>query len=206
MNYLPYFAFLLIFFEPAEANSQTLPRDANLREYCRKQVAGKYLSLYDTHEKTEAYLSLLQEKKKQLEQGLIESRKKLSVVKKNIASSGYDIDLSDKHDSVVSRVSMIEDSLNENKRLRTDAMKKQKRLAKEIANLKGRISHIFNFKKIKGKGRGKGYKFQIEYKDTCPPYRFSCPLPREKAQKLLEIFPKGKIPIVCERYASFLNW
>lgn len=186
------------------ALSQTLPRDANLRESCRKKVAGKYLSLYDTLEKTQSYLNLLGQKKAQLEKGLKETQNKLLAVKKELAKTGYDIDLSDKHDSINSRFSMIEDNLNENKQLSSKAVKRNHSLAKEIAKLKVRMSHIYIFKKIKGKDLG--YKFQIEYKDICPPYRYSCPLPKEKAQKLLDIFPKGEVPIACERYANFLNW
>ena len=204
MLHLSYLLLIFFLLGLPKVYSQSFPRDANLRESCRKQVAGKYLNLYDQKKKTDAYLNLLRIKKKQLEKGRQEAQKKLAIVKKDIASSGYDIDLSDKNDSIASQISMINENLKENKRLNSDAVDKQQNLAKQIRQLKARMSPIFYFKTFKGKGSG--YKFQIEYKEACPPYRYSCPLSREKSEKLLKIFPEGKVPLVCERYANFLNW
>ena len=149
-------------------------------------------------------MKLLKNKRSQLEEGRLQAQKNLTAVKNDLGKAGYDIELSDKRDSIISRLSMIEDNLKENKKLTSEADQNQQNLAKVLSQMKKKISRIFNFKTFKGKGYG--YKFQIEYKDTCPPYQYSCPLPREKAQRLLEIFSSGKVPLVCERYANFLNW
>lgn len=187
-----------------EARSESLPRDANLREACRKQVAGLYLSIYDEHKKNEQYLRLLKEKNIALQKSQAETQIKLRHIKKQLENSRYDLEISNKHDQIDSMVSLLESSLSENHQLSTEASKKQQELSKQLKELKVKISNLFNFKKIKGKGAG--YKFHIDYKDTCPPYRYSCPLPREKAKKLTAIFPQEEVPLVCQRYASFLNW
>lgn len=194
---------LLLICSSNAAIAAPLPQDGNLREACRKVVAGKYLSLYDKEQEYLAYKKILMAKELELKSSLKIAKKNLSVSQSKLEKAGFDLDLTFQRDSLKSRVDIISHTIAAHHDLFLKTEKKHIITRDLRLKFQEKMRQVFDTKKkINGKS---GYGWEISYKSSCPPYRYSCRLPKKFAQALKKIFGE-ETPVVCQRYADFLHW
>lgn len=181
-----------------------LYRGGNLREACRKQVAGHFLLLHNEAESSRSYTTHLKEKIEELEKNRKIYKLKLSDTKKKLAKVKFDMNLIREKEGQENKLLMIEEALKSNKAIYLDHQNKLKTNGQRLKLFSAKLDEIFTVEKVKS--TTVKYRFEIDYKNHCPPYRYSCPLPRKDAEKLLALFKPEKTPVICDRYAHFLKW
>lgn len=197
-------AWLALALLPApHSDAEPLPRDGNLREACRKQVAGLYLALYDQKEKAKSYRDLLAQTNVELKAGLNKAKAEFLQSEKRIAQSALDLQLSLEHEGKASQVAAIEKNIQENLELAQKAQEAELTSTRELKAVTENLNKIFTINPIKGDGDS--YKFSVSYQSPCPSYHDSCPLPAKEAKLLQSLFG-DKTPDVCVKYANFLQW
>lgn len=181
-----------------------LYRGGNLREACRKQVAGHFLLLHNEAESSRSYTTHLRKKIKSLETNLKIYQLKLADTKKKLAKVKFDMSLIREKEGQENKIVMIQEALKSNRDIYRDHQNKLQTNGERLKLFSTRLNEIFKVEKVKS--TTVKYRFEIDYKFNCPPYRYSCPLPRKEAEKLLELFKPEKTPVICDRYAHFLKW
>lgn len=179
----------------------------NLREFCRREIAGYYLKLYDLFLYNSRMQQHLKEQAVDLEKAIAVNQTLINKKKQELAQVIFDETLRGELDTVSSKQEALVSSLKQNKEQSTKLeveLKIQEKLAESFWNS---IKSVFVKKPITGKGAG--YKFYIAYIESCPAYRYGCPLSSSSAALLKQIsFLEEKnwtLPSSCQKYADYLQ-
>ena len=180
------------------------PGQVNLREQCRRDIAGHYLKVYDQHRRSIQEQEVVTKKRQQATAKLQEAETKLAAVTKKQQQETFNADLAAERDNwfqvVVSYRQQVENYTNLLKKSEANGRSDdvaEKAFAKEIAK-------VFLIETLQQKEPA-GYPFQIVYRHSCSKYRRLCPLPETMAEDLRKIRVDGKLPEACRRYANYSN-
>ena len=174
------------------------------REICRREVAGHFLKNHDEALHAEKMLSYLENKKKELEKELASTHQAIAQTEEQLRRKDYNARVAATLNRFKSKAKLINQSLGQNQTLQLQYHDRLKSARDISTNFRTAISSVFAFKKIKG--TGDGYKIQIDYRQSCPPYRFNCPLTKEFATKLRGITADNfSLPLACKRYSHYLQ-
>ena len=178
--------------------------DGNLREACRKYVAGLYLKKYDKVQKLNSTVKHLHS-----HNNLYDERLKEIDLKSPIINKKNDIFLSDPQKTKERRAydlekKMIISNLEENKKILNSSKNELLLAQQKLKKLKIKLLKVFKIFEynIKDKTVSGAYPFKVIYQDSCPKFYISCPLSKDKTVLLKEIFSDSSLPIVCEKYVS----
>lgn len=197
--------FLALISLPCNFNllAKSISKKDNLREICRKKIAGLYLTTYDEKQKLETFLASLKKKLPALNKGLAESKSQLTTVKKLIQENDYSLERLEKKDLLTNRIQALEENLQTNQNLQNHYKEKLSTLSSQLKFIHDKINPIFE---IKGNNKQSGkYSISIDYRFKCSKYHQYCLLPANQAKILKNILGEQETPLSCTRYASFLK-
>ncbi len=177
--------------------------DPNIREACRSAVAGLYLQIFDELQRDRGMVRSLDVKIPELQKELKKSESRWQVAKQKVDTSDYDPKLSAEETATRSRFEAVRSVLREQEGVRESAAKLAEDRTVQEKELRMRIEKVFTITQ-KPQPLPDIYQFDVEYRSPCPKYRFVCPLPREHAKALREIFAGRQLPTACERYANVI--
>lgn len=187
-----------------QAQSQTPGEQLSLRESCRQQVAGIYLSNHDENQKSKEMIQHMGNQITQLKQALQDTQATRSQIMQAFAQDTYDLSLNYKLRGMDSKIETIEHALTEAEQMRQTYKNQQVTTHHREEFLKTHLMKVFQFNQIKGKGYG--YKTRVDYIESCPKYRKTCPLSANGAQALRNLdHPQFALPLECQRYSTYLQ-
>lgn len=173
--------------------------DYNLRELCRKRVAGVHLVLRDNSEMSKRRMRMHE---RQLEKLTEQSSSLKKMVELNLQKQKKDknnFELREEQLYLENRIKQLKVFASQNE---SELIKMKEGSTKEDGALElwlKTLGPTFRLKKHKGKA-SLGYPYEIIYQRDCPPYQTSCPLNKAEKDNLNEVFKNHPFPIECERY------
>ncbi|MFK7872831.1 MAG: hypothetical protein AB8C84_06610 [Oligoflexales bacterium] len=176
--------------------------EPNLREICRKRVAGLYLKIHDEAELAGQVLKHNRKSIKTHQQALKKLGEELLKTKSLNKKMPYDSKRFHFEHSLEQKIDLLKENLIHYKTSQKKIIEQLKNRALKKSYLKKKISQIFIFEK-----RDKnifGYPFQIMWKSSCPKWRLSCPLDRKTAQKLINIWADAT-QNSCHKYSNMIH-
>lgn len=189
--------------DAAEAQNG-LYRDSNLREACRKQAAGFFLDLKNEISRSQSYIDHLGTQLERLKKARQESQKNLLEIRKKAESMPFQMELIQQKDAAEHSLLLIEQTIDEHSSMLKTHKETLLQAKQTLRQYQKKLKDIFVIREIPS--RQLKDRFEISYIRSCPPYRDSCPLSKNDANKLLTLFDPAPTPTVCFRYAHFLNW
>lgn len=180
------------------------PRETNLREQCRKFVAGAYLTVYDQVEHNAQLSSHLRAKIVKLEKSLPTTEKELKTLQAKLARETFDLDLATERDAVQEKHKLIAENIVQSKAELEKAQKLYHSGRQEKEALQMALRKVFVIKKETHPG-AVGYHLSVDFRVTCPKFQYLCMLPKDQAEILKDIMPDGSTPQSCKRYANFVE-
>ena len=164
-------------------------------------VAGLYLNFFDEAFKARQSLKKNSLNLNQVTHALKQTTKDLKDTEQLNNSLPYDPDRFHKQQSLEQRVKVLTESIKQYKNLIAPLKQSQKVHEQKARDLKKRILKVFRFEKRDASKFG--HPFYITWQHNCPDWRVSCPLPRQHASDLLQIW-KESPPEICRRYSQIL--
>ncbi len=183
-------------------------RDINLRESCRKAASGIYLNAWDQMNQTALLLKGIETKKKALETNLAQENKTLTTMRGKLAGSNYDLDLAQKIDTKTGLVRTLENQDTEMKSVLAKAREDAAQARKAEQASRDEVSAVFDIVRVAGKKKQAEVTrpLRLDFKSSCPQYRYLCPLPRDHAIRLRELAEhdpaQAETLLPCARYAE----
>ena len=183
-------------------------KDINLRESCRKAASGFYLSAWDQMNQTELLLKGIQSKKKALEANLALENKTLEALRGKLAAANYDLELARQIDTKTGLIRTLENQDTEMKSVLAKARDDAAAARKAEQASRDQVSAVFDLIRVTGKKKqAEGTRpLRLDFKSSCPQYRYLCPLPRDHAIRLGEFAEHdpalAETLLPCARYAE----
>jgi vacuolar-type H+-ATPase subunit I/STV1 len=173
--------------------------DNNLREQCRKRVAGLHLMLRDKVELSKRRLKRLQNQNDNMAIKIKDLRKNVNNLKNDQKKDKLNFELKEQTDYALNRIRQLETFTNRNQEqidaIKLTASDDARAFDKWIAKLKP----AYRIKKYHGEN-SLGYPFEIVYEKKCPDFLTSCPLDGKAKKAVKNIFEGYPFPVECERY------
>lgn len=173
-------------------------REPNLRESCRERVAGLYLNTYDQ-------MVQARERQDQMKSKIEISNKELKATASHILllikeaqKDEYDENKQHELASAREKEKSLQLALKDDRELLNSMDKNYAQVLEDEKHLKEKIVKVFEFRPFPSNSLG--YPFKLEYKESCPKYKFSCPISKAAQTLLIAIFPPSSLPEVCKRY------
>ena len=202
--------------------SQKSDKRENLREACRKIVAGEWLSILDEKVQAEGWLKAIDVKSVRTRQELEKQRAKLEDLKKKNRSGEFRPGESTERDVAAGMVVSLEGDLAANEALRGPAVTRLASAESRQKSFETKIAPTFIIRKLDKAatksgdtkngdrtttknqgGKISGYPFEVDWRSPCPKWRFQCPLPPEQAAALRRMFQdQPSSHEACIRYSS----
>lgn len=189
--------------------AQSYKKDlSNLRENCRKELGGYYLSLYDLNEINKNNLTVI---KKQLKDLQVQYDKEYTAyikLKSEEKSKSFDVQLIRQLQNQEIKLQIIRDDIKEKRSMLSSYKNSYDESDKALQDFTKLILPIVQIKNIKTNNTSyiekSSYNFLIEYLDKCPKYRYICPLPYDKAKLLLKVVYKYPQELAsCKKYVHY---
>lgn len=177
-------------------------REVNVREQCRSDLAGIYLTVHDQAEQAAQFAMTLERKLTELEKARRETASTLAKLKEQAERRDFDAALAEKIASKEQRLGILERYVDDYQDKSKKARATSGKARREAERLKASLKTVFRFAKVRDDDEA-GYPFRLVYKDSCPKYRHLCPLPAQRAEALLTILDDRTVPTACRRYASY---
>lgn len=168
--------------------------DVNLREACRRVTSGMYLDSWDQMNQTKKLLESVQNKKKALDLSLASETKLINAMRSKVAASNYDLELAQKIDSKSGLIQTLQSQAIDLVAVQAKAKLDAESARKTEVQRKAEVISVFDIKSAKKNERPSS----LEYKASCPKYRYLCPLPRDHAIRLRDVTKLEP----CIRYAE----
>ena len=186
---------------PAQAELQE--RQINVREACRRIIAGEFFKSYDALTRAQDYQVLLKKKVLLLDQEL---SKQTAVHEKLIVETNdneFDVATAKRRDNAFAKIKNTRSTMQEYQGMLKNLTLEVSESQSNLQALKKEAHGLFIFKKIKKNVQS--YPFEITYKTPCPQYHHLCPLSKKEAAQLKNLKILGETPQSCIRYAAFSN-
>jgi hypothetical protein len=191
--------------------SQKSDKRENLREACRKIVAGEWLSTLDEKVQAEGWLKAIDAKSERTTKELAEQKRKLEELKKKTRTGEFRPGESTERDIAAGMVMNLETDLAANEALRGPARARLAKAQSDEKAFQDKIAPVFVVRKIEPEksangaraSKPGGYPWEVDWRSPCPRWRFQCPLPPEQATALRRMFEDQQgSHEACLRYAS----
>lgn len=196
--------FFLLFFVLSLAKfsyGQTI--DSNIRESCRKRVSGLYLTTWNRYIMSERAHKLTSENLLKTNKAIEENETKLDKILKSDARKKFDYKIAEEEQILTNLIKSLKYSQSQQIELASKSKTNFTQSKHELNDLQNRIQKIFHIKKV---GVGKeAQSYDIQFVKACPKYRYVCPLSREDAAMLKNIFTEDNFPEDCQKYAGYFN-
>jgi len=176
--------------------------DTSLRELCRKNISGQYLSTYDRVYNAKNQLTHYNKKEKEILKYISKNQADYKKKKQATNTKEYNANLINKRDHAKVKLDTSIGQLKDLKNLKSKASFDLEDYSKKLSDLEKKIKTIFIIQKISEK-KHKAYPLSIKYKSTCPKYRFMCKLPRQDIPPLKNLIKELDDSQSCQRYISF---
>ena len=173
----------------------------NLREACRQDVGGAYLKVYDEKTRADDYIAMLKDSLTSLQAAVVDAEKDARAKRAIAERSSYDLDKAIRRDQAQAKLDTLLEQRTEGQGLLKEALTSSDAHAKEEERLRQELSPIFHFERHGDQADG-GYPLRINYKSSCPRFRYLCTLPDKDVEFLLRIRIDGALPESCKRYAA----
>jgi hypothetical protein len=183
--------------------SELQQRQINLREACRRTVAGYFLKHHDMHVQSQNYEMLIKDKLTKLNTASKKYNAEYEVLRKKTNKDEFSMELAEKRDNAYAKVKNARISIVEYEEMIKKAHADRENAESKINSLKSNIKSVFALKKAK-ETLG-AYPYKVDYISPCPKYHHLCPLPHKYASSLKVLKIEGETPEVCGRYANFSN-
>lgn len=183
--------------------ADTLPEDGNLREACRKRVAGQYLDFLDRVNASGNFIrsSEIELEKLQRRRVLLEARR--NELDQEFRKSSYSTEVAAELESAQQELAMVLQVEKDHQQAIAQEKDSLKGLQDKIDSMKKAMLRVFAIIPIpKAKGP---YPFRIDYLRQCERFRASCPLTSQEARDLAAVFAVSSVPLACERYMGYLR-
>lgn len=173
----------------------------NLREMCRREIAGWYLSRFDEVRQAR---DLLTEVRRQI--GLLEDAQKgaeREFARADAASRDMPYDSARTHEryQAESRLAMLVARLDENHALEKELAVRD-RITREVwERKKSRVSKLMDIDTAPDH-RGEEYPRHLDFRTRCSEYRYLCPLTAEDVRAMIDLYDPDPMPEACARFAK----
>jgi hypothetical protein len=181
--------------EPTTAFSE----GENLRELCRKRVAGEHLKHLDRLHLSEKKLTYAKNQSNGLKLKIKDLAKRIESLEDKLEKEALDFEtrqsIKENHNLSNYYASILEAN-----------NKKSAIFKKEIKSYGKKLSHWVDsikpaFKIIRYKSKSShGYPLEVKYSLDCPTFHTSCPVDLESKNAIGRAFSKNTIPESCSRY------
>jgi hypothetical protein len=173
----------------------------NLREECRRIVAGSYLVVYDEKERLAASIRQLAAQIETVQKAREEARRDLARAAQRSREQGFELSLAAERDAAEIRVRTLGAQVDDFRAMQRDAALRLAKRTEDERQLRVTTQKVFYFMRL-AEPAGGGYPFKIDFRTPCPPYRYLCPLPPRQADELLKVQIDGETPEACVHYAA----
>lgn len=174
---------------------------SDLREACRKAVAGEYISAYDAVTTGRASIIQLEEMTNRVSSAHKIAESELKALRTKVDHVSYDMALSDELIHQTERVRALAATLALYKEQVSTARAKILVAENREKTLRKAMIPVFDVKR--GYQQDKDFPVAITYKAPCPRFRFMCPLPISYHDALAAIPLKQESMQSCERYIGY---
>ena len=193
---------LIAAFTLPRAIAEPVEDQTTVRELCRKAVAGGYLKAQNDKDWDERYLLSVSNQLTLLEKAIGGAKRDLSTNSAKLAKADFDVPLSEERMRLETLVHSLEQRTTEFKKLKVEALARAALTRKRLKDIDAQVQGTFQVVRMDD-GTEKGYPFRLNYRSSCPKYRFLCPLPSKEASNLLKITVENdKVPEPCLRYSQ----
>jgi len=179
--------------------------EVNVRESCRRAIAGQYLASLDGFNRAKDSITLITRKLN----GIKREREKAELILDELNAQEktvpFDIKIAEKKNRLLQTIEAYRYQEKSYETLKVSAELDRVKTKSEESSFKKEIAKVFKIVKLKQNDKTAGYPFFVDYKHTCSKYRRLCPLPFKMATELKKITIDGENPQPCTRYASFSN-
>ena len=166
----------------------------NLREACRRVTSGSYLDAWDNMIRTQKISEGTRAKKNALDKSLKAETVLVEKLRARQAAADYDLDLARQVDAKTGLVQTLTSQVQELSTLLKKTEQDAAAAKKAEESLRKSVTTVFDIKRIPKQQRPE----KLDYKASCPKYKYLCPLPREHAIRLRDISTVEP----CVRYAD----
>lgn len=203
----------------------------NWRESCRRIVAGTWLAGHDELVQSREWVRVIDGKSTRTRKQLETERARLTKLRARAKSGTFQVGESAEADTVAGLIATLEADLAANEALRPAAGKRLAAAEARDKYVRASIDPVFRIVALRAGETGDpeadsdraaktpvgpnspsretrasqpGYPFRIEYRSSCPKFRFQCPLPTREAAALrkLQLSEGAEPPEPCLRYAG----
>jgi hypothetical protein len=191
-NYLFLFAFAT---NASQLSAQDID-DGNLRERCRLEVGGAYLSLYGDLEHLTNMTRYLPHQVRDLEKSLTQADADLEKARLKRDQDLYSVERMQAVKDIESKRAALAETLSDTRQQLAKTQVELLSVSQHKAKLEASIRKFWRIKSIPGFGFG--YRFQVDYPHSCPAFDTSCPLTLEEIKQLEEAFQgESSFPKSC---------
>ena len=173
----------------------------NVREGCRRAVAGAYLKAYDEKERTASYQASLKEQVATLKEALTTAQTAAKAAATQAAGHDFDATLAARRDDTAVVVKTLSGQMADYQQMMAKNAPEIAAKAAAEKRLRAAIETVFQFTRT-GDLKDGGYPTQLAYRSSCPKYRALCPLPAKDREALSNLRIEGSLPEACQKYAG----
>lgn len=171
----------------------------NLREACRRRVAGEHLKYLDKLNLARKKLDYTENQTSGLTLRIQEIEGKIKQMELELQRDELNFELREQINEYENLSSYYQEIVTSNKTRKINLTQLIKTSEKELNSFVQNIKPAFKVVKYKSKN-SYGYPLEIKYEVDCPQYNTSCPVDRKSKDAILRAFSKDQQPESCLRY------
>lgn len=175
-------------------NTRSDDESTNLRESCRRAASGLYLASWDKKLQTSRMVESVAEKLAKTEKSHKEEQQRLKALRDALRKKGYDLELAQQVDAKSGFIRTLQGQISQLQEVLKKSKSAASVAAQQEATRRNEMNMVFDILNDKKNTR----PTRLDYKSSCPKYRFLCPLPRDHAIQLRESTTLEP----CTRYAE----
>lgn len=185
----------------AQGANSYAPSEPSFREACRQEIAGRLLADHDRKKKGKGTIQVAQGQVQRFQGELKAVAVKLTRVEETYREQEFDAQEAQNLASIKYAKDALESALAQASLLLEKAKKDYEEAVTSLRYAEAAIEKVFEVKRIDPSKAQGGYPYQLEYRTSCPKYRYLCKLPPAEAKNLLELFG-NETPETCRKYAQ----
>lgn len=171
----------------------------NLREACRRRVAGEHLKHLDKLNLAKKKLDYTENQTSGLNIKIKEIEGKIQIMEQELREDELNFELREQISEYENLASYYQEIVTSNKTRKNSLKKLIKTSEQELNSFVENIKPAFKVVKYESKN-SYGYPLEIKYTIDCPQYNTSCPVNRKSKDAILRAFSKDQHPKSCLRY------
>ena len=199
MRLCPRWLFHALLLLPASLKATADDTKFDLRELCRKRVAGHYLSTLDELNHARGLIKASEKRLQSISSRITTKQGSMIKLKEHVRTKSFDsMQFRRYHNSKREVESLIFARTQEQRIFQQNKVRaRDKKLF--LKTLTEKIKKVFTIKV--GKKKTPGYNIEISYLHVCKRFRLNCSLPKTQRLALVDIFPT-RVPKECAGYIA----